>query len=176
MFRTRSSRLLVLIFLLLPPGPASAQQRESYELPSISLTAPPANDPQMTQLYEQGRWAEAAKLYELAATNRENRDPTAYGDFDRAGRLYFYAGDYAAARTMMEQAGEIAASTGDMVNAAMRYSDAAFCAVWEGYPGKRRELVAKAEAAAAAPSVSAADRERILARTRGVKALSVGGH
>lgn len=164
--------------LLVPLAAASAQQRQSYELPSISLTAPGADDPmhdQVMTLYEQARWKDAATLYEAAARKLPQNDPSSYGDYDRAGRLYFYAGDYASARKMMERAGDVAVATGDMVNAGMRFTDAAFCAVWEGYAGKRRELVQKAEKAAAEKSVPTADRERILARTRGVGMLSMKG-
>lgn len=61
------------------------------------------------------------------------------------GRLYFYGDDFGTAREMMERAATVAETTGDIVSAAYRHVDAAFIAVWEGYPGSRREHVQMAE-------------------------------
>ena len=96
-----------------------------------------------------------------------------YLQFDQAARLYFYAGDFADARKMMERAAEVAEATGDMVSAAYRHVDAAFIAVWEGYPGSRRDHVRAAEEYAASPDMAEADAERIHALTRGVASLPV---
>ena len=93
--------------------------------------------------------------------------------FSRAAVLYFYAGDFAEARKMMEQAADVAEATGDMVAAAYRHVDAAFIAVWEGYPGKRREHVETAEKYAAEYAFEQDDAERISALTRGVASLPV---
>lgn len=163
---------LVLVAL---PGAARAQeQRPMYELPSIAVTAPSEADPLFetaSALYQAGDWKGAALLYRNAAEGMPENDPNSYLTFDQAARLYFYAGDYSAARNMMEEAAGVAEATGDMVSAAYRHVDAAFIAVWEGYPGKRREHVQAAEQYASGDGFGEADSQRVYALTRGVGSL-----
>jgi tetratricopeptide (TPR) repeat protein len=147
-----------------------------YELPSITVMALSEADPlyeSASALYQAGQWAEAAKLFRDAAEGMPENDPNSYLTFDQSARLYFYAGEYGVAREMMESALGVAEATGDMVAAAYRHVDAAFIAVWEGYPGKRREHVAAAEQFAERYAFDAADAERIAALTRGVASLPV---
>lgn len=175
------SRLLVLGALLVPlvPGAAVAQDndmRPMYELPTITVTAPAETDPlyeRATALYEQARWLDAAKLHREAAESMPQNDPNAYLQYDRAGRLYFYAGEYSESRKMMENAAGIAEATGDMVSAAYRHIDAAFISVWEGYPGMRREHVATAEKYATEYEFDEEDYTQVYALTRGVGMLPV---
>lgn len=173
-FRALSTAALV---ALVAPGLLQAQQegqRPMYELPSITVTAPTEADPlyeSAAALYQAGEWAEAAALYRDAAESMPENDPNSYLTFDQSARLYFYAGDFGEARRMMEQAAGVAEATGDMVSAAYRHVDAAFIAVWEGYPGMRREHVATAEKYVQEHDFAEADADRIQALTRGVGAL-----
>ncbi len=143
-FRILSAAAAVALFLPTSLG-AQEQARPTYELPSITVMAPcmPEND------------------------------PNSYLTYDQSARLYFYAGEFGDARKMMEQAAGVAEATGDMVSAAYRHVDAAFIAVWEGYPGKRREHVEAAEQYAVEYEFEAEDAEKIGALTRGVAALPV---
>ncbi len=157
------------------PGAARAQeQRPMYELPSITVTALSEADPlyeSASALYQAGDWEGAAVLYRNAAEGMPQNDPNSYVTFDQSARLYFYAGEFSEARDMMEKAAAVAEATGDMISAAYRHVDAAFIAVWEGYPGKRREHVQAAETYAAGEGFSPADAARVGALTRGVGLL-----
>jgi len=124
-------------------------------------------------LYQAGDWAGAAQLYRDAAESMPENDANAYVPYDMSARLYFYAGDYGSSREMMEHAAVVAEATGDIVSAAYRHVDAAFIAVWEGYPSKRREHVAAAESMAASEGFNEADAGRVYALTRGVASLPV---
>ncbi len=166
----------VALAFLLMPGLLTAQedQRPMYELPSITVTALTEADPlyeSAAVLYQAGDWEAAAQLYREAAEGMPTNDPNSYLTFDQSARLYFYAGDFSEAREMMERAAEVAEATGDMVSAAYRHVDAAFIAVWEGYPGMRRDHVAVAERYAEEHAFSAYDANRIYALTRGVGSL-----
>jgi tetratricopeptide (TPR) repeat protein len=161
---------------LVLPAALVAQDRPMYELPSITVTAPSEADPlyeSAAALYQAGEWEEAAELYRDAAEALPDNDPNSYLTYDQAARLYFYAGDYGAARDMMEEAAGVAEAAGDMVSAAYRHVDAAFIAVWEGYPGKRREHVEAAERYASEYGFEQEDADRIAALTRGVGLLPV---
>lgn len=155
---------------------AQDPQRPMYELPSITVSALSESDPlydTAAELYTAGDWDAAAELYREAAESMPENDPNSYLTFDQAARLYFYAGDFGAARQMMEQAADVAEATGDMVSAAYRHVDAAFIAVWEGYPGKRREHIQTAEDYVVEFEFAESDAQRIAALTRGVSLLPV---
>jgi tetratricopeptide (TPR) repeat protein len=176
-FRILSAAALVAA--LLYPGSMEAQdavQRPMYELPSITVTVPSESDPlygSAVALYEAGEWEQAAKMFRDAAEGMPENHANSYLPYDQSARLYFYAGDFSDARNMMEHAAAVAEATGDMVSAAYRHVDAAFIAVWEGYPGKRREHVKAAEAYAAEYAFDQEDMDRIGALTRGVESLPV---
>ncbi len=174
-FRILSTAAAVALFLPTSLG-AQEQARPTYELPSIAVMAPSEADPlyeSAAAMYQAGEWEEAAQLYRDAAEGMPENDPNSYLTFDQSARLYFYAGEFGDARKMMEQAAGVAEATGDMVSAAYRHVDAAFIAVWEGYPGKRREHVEAAEQYAVEYEFEAEDAEKIGALTRGVAALPV---
>lgn len=166
--------VLTALLLALVPDSSVAQDAElrpMYELPTITVLAPVEGDPlydQVMALYEQARWEDAAKLHRKAAESMAENDANAYGEYDRAARLYFYAGEYSMAREMMEHAASIAEATGDMESAAYRHIDAAFISVWEGYPGKRREHVEIAERYANEYDFGKEDASHVYALTRGV--------
>jgi len=171
------TRLLIAVLVVpLIPVTAPAQDRPMYELPTITVSILTEADPlyeSAASLYQAGKWSEAAMLHREAAEGMPESAAESYLQFDQAGRLYFYAGDYADARKMMERAAEVAEATGDMVSAAYRHVDAAFIAVWEGYPASRRDHVRIAEEYAASADMDEADAQRIHALTRGVATLPI---
>ena len=171
-----------LVFLV--PAVAAAQedmsaemepQRAMYELPALTIVAPGESplDQQAAELYEAGNWADAAQLYYDAAEGMPRNDADSYRAYDMAGRLYFYSRDYGNARRSMERAAEVAEATGDIVSAALRHVDAAFIAVWEGYPASRRDHVARAKEHAAKSEFGEKDAKKLDALIQGVEALPV---
>jgi tetratricopeptide (TPR) repeat protein len=175
---TKGLRILPLaalaVLVLPPPAEAQDEQRPMYELPSITVTALSEADPlyeTASALYQAGNWKKAAEVYRDAAEGMPENDPNSYVTYDQSARLYFYAGEFGDARAMMERAAEVAEATGDNVSAAYRHVDAAFIAVWEGYPGKRREHVGMAEEYAESEGFGEYDAARIGALTRGVGML-----
>jgi hypothetical protein len=88
-----------------------------------------------------------------------------------AARLYFYGDDFAKAREMMERAAQVAEATGDIVSAAYRHVDAAFIAIWEGFPGGRREHIRMAKAYANRVDFGREHARRVYALINGVNAL-----
>ena len=177
MSRVLPLAVIASLLVALVPEVAEAQEAElrpMYELPTITVLAPVEGDPlydQAMALYEQARWEDAAKLHRGAAESMPENDANAYVQYDRAARLYFYAGDYSEAREMMEHAASVAEATGDMESAAYRHIDAAFIAVWEGYPGKRREHVEIAERYANEYDFGKEDASHVYALTRGIGTL-----
>lgn len=163
-------------FLLLPSlAMAQAEQRPMFELPSlgIEIAQKTSRSEQAVALFNAGKWQEAARLYRDAVKEMPKNSPEAYEAYDMAARLYFYGHNYGDARAMMESAASVAEATGDVVTAAYRHVDAAFIAVWEGYPGSRREHVQRAEQFASSSDVSAEHAARIAALIQGVRALPV---
>lgn len=158
---------------MLPPA-VEAQNAPMYELPTITITVLSEADPlyeTASGLYQAGDWKAAAELYRGAAEGMPENDANSYVPYDMAARLYFYAHEFTESREMMERAAGVAEATGDAVSAAYRHVDAAFIAVWEGYPGKRREHVEAAEMYAGSEGFDEDASMGVLALTRGVDAL-----
>jgi len=163
------------VVLLLPPTVvAQDAPRAMYELPTITVSVLSEADPlyeTASGLYQAGDWNAAAELYRAAAEGMPHNDANSYISYDLSARLYFYAGEFTASREMMERAAEVAEATGDRNSAAYRHVDAAFIAIWEGFPGKRREHVAAADAYAGSGDLDEEDVARIGALIRGVGSL-----
>ncbi len=160
------------------PAAAQAQDapRPMYELPTITVSVLSEADPlyeAASGLYQAGDWKSAAELYREAAEGMPSNDENSYILYDMSARLYFYAGEFTDSREMMERAAEVAGATGDVVSAAYRHVDAAFIAVWEGYPGKRREHVNAAEMLAGGEGFDEDEAAHVTALIRGVDALPV---
>ena len=160
---------LALVAIAAVPSAASAQSRETFELPAIQVEA--LQNPlhvAAIALYETpARWAEAGKLHETAAKELTKNDAGQFFGFNRAAILYLYSGETASSRRAMEKAASVAEATGDVVTAANSWVDAAFIAVAEGFAAKRREFVDNARSLADEDEVSADDRAAILARIDG---------
>ncbi|MFW6084578.1 MAG: hypothetical protein ACODAA_05135 [Gemmatimonadota bacterium] len=151
-----------------------AEQRAMYELPTLAIVAGSevgSLSDRARSHYEHGEWTEAARLYQQAAEAMPPKDPNSYPAFDMAARLFFYGDEFSRAREMMERAAGVATATGDIVTAAYRHVDAAFIAVWEGYPGSRREHVRQAESFASRSDFGGEHAARIHALINGVTAL-----
>ena len=162
------------VFLLPLRSDAQDAPRAMYELPTITVSVLSEADPlyeSASGLYEAGDWNGAAELYRAAAEGMPVNDANSYISYDMSARLYFYAGEFTDSREMMERAAEVAEATGDNVAAAYRHVDAAFIAVWEGFPGKRREHVGAAESFAEKGNLGDHDAARIGALIRGVAVL-----
>ena len=150
------------------------QPRPMYELPTIAVTVLSEADPlyeTASGLYQAGDWKSAAELYRKAAEGMPRNDANSYISYDMSARLYFYAREFTDSREMMQRAAEVAEATGDVVSAAYRHVDAAFIAVWEGFPAKRREHVDAAEMFAGEEGFDENAAIRVAALTRGVDAL-----
>lgn len=176
----RCSRLFPLgmlaAFLLPPTVNGQDAARPMYELPAITVNVLSEADPlyeTASGLYQAGDWSGAAELYKEAAEGMPRNDANSYVPYDMSARLYFYAGEFGNSRKMMERAAETAEATGDVVSAAYRHVDAAFIAVWEGFPSKRREHVKAAEAYATGGDLDEYDAAKVFALTRGVTTLPV---
>lgn len=169
---TRSGGGLMALATIAATAPqlATGQERPMYELPPVTVVALSQADElhlDAVALYETpARWAEAASLHEQAARKLAANDARRFAAYDRAARLYFYAGEYAKARQNMEKAANVAVATGDVVTAAHAYIDAAFITLWEGRSGAQGELTREAERLSELDLVDGAERQEILARIR----------
>lgn len=152
------------------PQVVVGQERPMYELPAVTVVALSEADElhlEAAALYETPeRWAEAARLHEQAARKLAPNDARTFLAYDRAARLYFYAGEYTNARSNMERAANVAVATGDVVTAAHAYIDAAFITLWEGRSGKQDDLTRRAALLSESGLVEGAERDEILVRIK----------
>ena len=162
------------------PGIAQAQQA----LDPVKVHAPTSKiaNPEADALAEQAarqysspkQWREAARLHRRAA-EMHGQDPQAVAQYRMAAWLYGAAGDLANARTMMERAGERAASVGDIDAAANAFVDAALFALDDGRDDRLPALVQRARVLADAPLLPDARRSAILQRIDGAPRLAAIG-
>jgi hypothetical protein len=110
------------------------------------------------------RYGEAARLLLKAAERRSPGDPARIGDLILSSRLTYYNGDAARARALMERAADEALASGDVINAAHSFMDAAFLAQDAKESESITRLIGKARMLAASPFISQKDREGILGR------------
>jgi hypothetical protein len=95
---------------------------------------------------------------------RAPAEPQHVNNRKMAARLFFYAGNVARARVVMEQAADGALAAGDVVHAAHLYLDASIMARDDGAGGDANRLAQKADLLMKSPLVSAADKREVLAR------------
>ncbi|MEN8143541.1 MAG: hypothetical protein ABFS14_01200 [Gemmatimonadota bacterium] len=152
-------------------SPALAQDRAMYELAPIEvniMTGADALHEQAVALYDQpARWEEAAELHLRAAESQRDNAVESFGGFDRAARLFYYAGEFGQSRRAMEEALKVAMATGDVLTSAHVAVDVAFIASREGYGGKKRQSVRLARELADSDLLSETDRTGILERIDG---------
>lgn len=151
---------------LTTPGAVAAQDRPMFELPALEVEAlRDEAHARAEALYEApGRWNEAGELHETAAERLPDNDAAQYFGFRQAAILYAHADAPARARRAMAKAASVAEATGDVIVAAHAWVDAAFLAIDEGYPGKRREFVRRAGNLAQSELLSDEERREILNR------------
>lgn len=154
------------VLALTIPAAGAAQERPMFELPAIEASAlrDDAHVKAEALYTTPGRWDEAGELHETAARRLPDNDAAQYFGFRQAAILYAHADAPARARQAMEKAASVAEATGDVVVAAHAWVDAAFLAIEEGYPGKRREFVRNAGRLAQSDLLSDEQRREILQR------------
>ena len=105
------------------------------------------------------RWADAARLYVVAAGLRQREDPAARRNLFTAASLYYQTGDNAGAIAALESAGARALAGGDVAEARRMFARAAWVARDAGLTAHERRLTGRAsDMADASP-----------ARTRGAR-------
>jgi tetratricopeptide (TPR) repeat protein len=90
------------------------------------------------------RWAEAARLYVVAADLRQQEDPEARRDLLTAASLYYQMGDHAGAISALESAGARARAGGDVAEARRMFARAAWVARDAGLTTQQRRLTERA--------------------------------
>mgnify|MGYP001304264312 CR=1 FL=1 len=99
------------------------------------------------------RWADAARLYVVAAGLRQREDPEARRDLFTAASLYHQTGDNAGAIAALESAGARALAGGDVAEARRMFARAAWVARDAGLTTHERRLKHRASDVADASPV-----------------------
>ena len=169
--RVASLGIAVVLATLIVPSTSAAQQ----ELSRVQVEAQRAEnenaradklEEHARELYSTpSRFREAAKLHQRAALIRGS-DPRAAASFRSAAFAYSAARDNGLATQMMVKAGEHAALTGRIEEAANYYVDAALLAVEDSREDKVPAILSRMYAVLSAPLLPEDRRERILERVR----------
>ncbi len=164
--------LAVVLATLIVPSASEAQQ----ELSSVQVEAQRVENENAradklekyaVELYSTpSRFREAAKLHQRAALIR-GTDPRAAASFRSAAFAYSAARDNGLAMQMMVKAGEQAALTGRIAEAADYYVDAALLAVEASREDKVPAILSRMYAVMSAPLFPDDRRTEILGRIRG---------
>ena len=105
------------------------------------------------------RWADAARLYVVAAGLRQREDPEARRDLFTAASLYYQTGDDVEAIAALESAGARALAGGDVVEARRMFARAAWVARDAGLTTHERRLTDRAsDMADASPAGTRGER------------------
>ena len=170
--RVASIALCAVLAALIVPSTSAAQQ----ELSPVQVEAERAqNENARADALEEfarglystpSRFREAAKLHHRAALIRGS-DPRAAASFRSAAFAYSAARNNGLATQMMMKAGEQAALTGRIEEAANYYVDAALLAVEDSREDKVPTILAKMHAVLSAPLLPEDRRAKILDRVRG---------
>jgi tetratricopeptide (TPR) repeat protein len=104
-----------------------------------------------------GRWADAARLYVVAADLRQQEDPEARKDLFKAATLYYAVGHRAEAVAALESAGARALAGGDVREARRMFDRAAWVARDAGLTAQERRLTDRAARMADAAPRGVAD-------------------
>lgn len=107
---------------------------------------------------------EAAKYWEKAAALRPAGDCQAVQDMVEASRLRYYLGDEGKAQSLLEDAGEVAWTYGDVATAARAFLDAAWIAQERGQATVVHTLISRAKKLAQSPLLTVDQREALLGR------------
>jgi hypothetical protein len=110
------------------------------------------------------QYRRAAELYMQASDLRTPAEPERIADRKMAARLFFYSGNTARARVVMEQAADWALAAGDILQAAHTYLDASVLARDSRASGEANRLAGKAELLTQSPVIAESARQEVLAR------------
>ncbi len=113
------------------------------------------------------RWAYAADLYLAAVQLRADEDPQAQADLVLAASLSYETGDPTGAIAALESAGSRALASGDVVQAADLFADAAWVAKKAGLKIEERRLSSRVGRLADSSKLTRAERNQILSAFRG---------
>jgi hypothetical protein len=149
--------------ILLAVAPASAQ---SLAMNTPSRSADPLTlEVEALKLHDSpDQYLRAADLYIEAAMLRRPADPLVVHNHRMAARLLFYAGDGVRAQITMEAAGQAALRTGDVVEAAQAFLDAAWLALRRNNVDEMTRLAESAELLMESPLVPEDQRQAVLGR------------
>ena len=121
-----------------------------------------------SELFNQpDQWAYAADLYLAAVQLRGQEDPTAQQDLLLAASLGYESGDAESAIAALESAASRALVSGDVVQAASIFTDAAWVASKAGFRNTLSRLSSRAIELADSPELTRTERSQILSRFRG---------
>lgn len=126
-----------------PQVPATSEMAEDLEAAAANFHDRPE------------RWADAARLYVVAADLRQREDPEARKDLFKAASLYYQTGDMAGAVSALEAAAARALAGGDPAEARRMFARAAWVARDAGLTADRRRLTDRASRVADAVRPSA---------------------
>lgn len=112
------------------------------------------------------RWYEAALLFRVSASLREEGDPEAARSLRRSAQLFASLGEHRLAGEALEAAGEAALRARDVHQAADAYVDAMVTARARGATADARRLERIVRRLAGSDQLTASERDRILARLR----------
>jgi hypothetical protein len=118
------------------------------------------------------RYAEAARLYQQAATLRAPGDARSIESLTKAAHLFHYANRLLDARKAMELAATRALADGDLVRASQATVEAALFAHKQGKQLHAQRLGRTAQKLAASPLISDEQRATILGRLRSNPAVA----
>ena len=155
--RALLSTSAVLAALAVPAAARAQQQPHKLAEVSARLTRADLLDARAEAYEQSGRtrhFGRAARLREQAAGLRAPEDSAAFSSLRKAANLRYGRGEYAAARGLMERAGDQALARGDVYNAASAYADVASLAVETRDPERVRAFVAKSTLLMRSPLLS----------------------
>ena len=173
--RTRNYLLAggMLVAIAAAPLTASAQQ----SLAPVRVTANLANADRLASEADSlakmlTHFKKAARLYEASAAARPVGDAKAFTHLRAAAFLRYDSGDKRGSLALMEQAAERAANLGDVIAAANAYIDAALIAGELRQGSRAQDDSRRAALLAKSPLLDGAQRNALLARMSGWRAVS----
>jgi hypothetical protein len=151
-------------------APAATADAQQTAPPQLAVdTRVPATPEQVLRLEARARelqvrrsgFAGAARLYARAARLRSELDPEAWRQLNLASRLYWYAGNSAAAAELAWESAGRAAATGHIFAAADGYLDVVIIEAERGRMVEARDALRRAELLMNSPHLDDAERQHL---------------
>jgi hypothetical protein len=153
------------VFTIAAAGTLHAQQIGFATKRTAAPPDPAVIEAQAKALHDQPRqYRRAAELYLQASDLRLASEPERVKNRKMAAQLFFYSGNVARARVVMEEAADAALAAGDIVTAAHTFLDASVLARGDNSDNDANRLARKAELLMKSPLVSTAHRQEVLGR------------